>query len=106
MENKEKMLKIIMNEKYPEICIIKRKFGGSRVSNNIDDPARDHLGKHNNVLEMTAINNVLEMTAINNVLEMTAINNVLEMTAINIAYPYGTFYSCSGEHTWTLLRLF
>ena len=50
------MLKIITNEKYPEICIIKRKFGGSRVSNNIDDPARDRLGKHNNVLEMTAIN--------------------------------------------------
>jgi hypothetical protein len=64
LENKEKMLKIITNEKYPEICIIKRKFGGSRVSNNIDDPARDRLGKH---------------------------NNVLEMTAINIAYPYETF---------------
>jgi hypothetical protein len=71
--NQHKKFKVVNNDHFPHILIVKRKIGGSRINSNIADPAWATIGDHHHTLQM--------------------IGN-------NITWPYENTPSCTQNHCW------
>jgi hypothetical protein len=71
--NQHKQFKVVDNDHFKQILIVRQKKGGSRISSDIADPAWATLGDHHHTLQM--------------------IGN-------NIAWPYDSIPSCIQNHCW------
>ncbi len=73
LQNQLKKFKVVKNDQFQHILIVRKKIGGSRISSNIADPAWATLGVH---------------------------QHTLQMIGTNITWPYENTPSCTQNHCW------